>query len=493
MIRSDYKAFYHIRLVQLSVLVIVLMAFLFVALPLNTFFSNVSYVALCLSFHVFVLLVVHRKIKSEFLSILLIIPLLSIMIFGFGSVTNYNVHQTNLIQDELEYKLVYLFVRNYIPLNLLLLSTILKSKFARLDFNDWLRFSYNKNVYRILLILNIIFSVYLVVNILGNIPLVGYFSRVIIGALLWYIFFVGYFIQKSRFLTLFTIALLLVSGFFEIFAGSRNAAIFPIIIFVFGYFLQAPHATKRRLIIFSFLALPLFQVTMGIIGLIRADIGRGDISSVDENRISVFADAFSNALDSYFLDVLYRKEISEEAISRLSGGGAVQRVIALTPNRIDYRGVDNLSAEILNSFKITGLQSSSINDIREAREGRFDLGFGLGAARIYGFNPTGSHSVEWSIFADAYSRGGLIFVILYGFIVLLLLFFVWRLVIFLKDDFSKKIFTIMLIKVFFGGVSAIPMVDFARSLILNSLFTFVFLKSVELFLVKRLFILRLYR
>jgi hypothetical protein len=88
-------------------------------------------------------------------------------------------------------------------------------------------------------------------------------------------------------------------------------------------------------------------------------------------------------------------------------------VINLTPYVIGYRGDDYIFEEIQNVISLNGSSE---------RASRFYNGhYGNSVAIKYGYSVNESTSVEFSLFADAYSRAGLLgIIIFYTFFIIIL-------------------------------------------------------------------------
>lgn len=467
-----------------SLLAFSLLFILYLLIPLNTIYSSIVFYLISPIFYYSIYRFVSQRLNYLVVTAFVVVPFFSSLLFGAGSLFSYKLHPLALVNDRLEYKVLYVMASLYMPLILLLVSSFLPKKyFGKRSFVSF-DLAYNRNVRTFFWVMNTFFALYLVFNI-RDVALLGYLTRVVIGAGLWYVFLVGFLNSKAGIHFWITFALLTSNAFFEIFAGGRNAAIFPFLILGAGYLLSLNMQKRKMLVLFTLLTFPILRASMGIIGYIREDIGRGDISSVDGQRVEQFSKVFSNALNRYLNDASFEESIDGEASSRLSGGGALQRVIALTPERIPFRGFTSFFDEVKAAFDIVGFRSAAVDEIREVRADRFRQGLGKGAANRYGFHVTATHSVEWPVFADGFSRGGILVVFLYGLsIVTFFSFLFYKAEAWFGTKIGRLLFYTMLIQISFGGLSAMPYVDFIRSLILNVMVFVVIIKATELIFIR---------
>ena len=103
-------------------------------------------------------------------------------------------------------------------------------------------------------------------------------------------------------------------------------------------------------------------------------------------------------------------------------------------------------------------------------------------ANRYGYRVNESTSVEWSLLADAWSKGGpLLYFILFS--VLFLIFLLYENQISTKDNFSRLIYTLILVRIVTVVSGALPFYFTIRSILLDTIFAFLII-TVFLFLNK---------
>jgi hypothetical protein len=185
---------------------------------------------------------------------------------------------------------------------------------------------------------------------------------------------------------------------FHIIQGSRGIAIMPILLFIMGYLIQMNNMkNKARLfIVLLLVGYPVLSF-FGKISDFRQIFGRG---------IEISGENFS-----YLLDFVVNGD-SFEIIESSAPEGLVRllnhsdmAVINLTPDFIGYRKGDYITEEILNVI--------SLNGSSERASSFYSGHYGNSVAIKYGYSVNESTSVEFSLFADAYSRAGLLGIIIY--------------------------------------------------------------------------------
>ena len=157
------------------------------------------------------------------------------------------------------------------------------------------------------------------------------------------------------------------------------------------------------------LLIPALLTVLGIMGLVRDKIGRGSAAETfSEERFMIYKETFADYLTQSENDIT----VSDDALINSRGRNVnwVNTVVfANTPAIIPYRGYDNLPDELLNIFRLTALNSGfNQEEILAVGNEIIDQGFGNGMAKRYGFNVTATNGVEWSLIADAWSRGGMV-------------------------------------------------------------------------------------
>lgn len=208
---------------------------------------------------------------------------------------------------------------------------------------------------------------------------------------------------------LWTAALLLNLVFHSI-QGSRGTAIFPIVFIIIGYLISIYDDKRlfiKRLIatgMISLLSIPF----LSFIADYRNYYGRNS-----EVSFATF-----EAMIDYANDPTKLGEEKKNSISRLLIHPNLAAVY-YTPEMVPYREFEYLSEELLSIINLSGEEGRD-----NYNESRSNLGYGLGVPTRYGFTVTDETSVEWSVFADGYSRFGYLGLFLYSFLFALLLLWI---------------------------------------------------------------------
>lgn len=191
--------------------------------------------------------------------------------------------------------------------------------------------------------------------------------------------------------------------------GSRGYALFPILALAVGYVFSISHnhrllkKTLKKYLIVACIFLPF----LSFVQTYREHVGRKQ-----EITIETITNMFSYVGKSSNLsndDGIYG------SLGRLLNH-TNNVVVVMSPSIIPYRGFDYIADEFFSIFSVLGEQGSE-----NFRKSRADIGYSTGVATLYGFNVDESTSVEFSLFADAYSRFGYIGVVSYSFLFGLLL------------------------------------------------------------------------
>ena len=205
--------------------------------------------------------------------------------------------------------------------------------------------------------------------------------------------------------------ILFVTFIFHTLQGSRGLAIFPIVAFLIGY-LFCLSSNKKKLnkvlrlyVVIGFVSVPF----LGFVQDYRDHFGRG-------NEISM--QTFSNMLD--FISGINSTGKDENEDIYASYGRLLNHtnnvVVVMTPSIVPYRGFEAMDQEIASIFSILGE-----NNAQTFREKRADIGYSTGVATRYGFRVTETTSVEFGMFADAFSRFGYLGVFFYSILFALIL------------------------------------------------------------------------
>lgn len=205
--------------------------------------------------------------------------------------------------------------------------------------------------------------------------------------------------------------MLFVVFIFHTLQGSRGLAIFPIVAFLVGYLFSISSSKKKlKKVLRIYIVLGIISVPfLGFVQDYREYFGRG-------NEISV--QTFTNMLNFVSGDNSAGKSKNEDIYA--SYGRLLNHtnnvVVVMTPSIVPYRGIEAMDQEIASIFSILGE-----NDAQKFREIRADIGYSTGVATRYGFRVTETTSVEFGMFADAFSRFGYLGVFFYSIIFALIL------------------------------------------------------------------------
>jgi hypothetical protein len=248
---------------------------------------------------------------------------------------------------------------------------------------------------------------------LGNAGMAGYLIRVLAAALTAAPFLAGRDSRGDRGLASLWCLTILVNGVVGIATGSRSKALITVVLFAAGYISALPR--NRRLAVGAFAALatiPLVQFS-GAAGIVRDELGRDDPRLLQPEHLR---------------EVFYRLVVeltpgNQRNVEELNLQGA-GRMLAwtnvvvplMTPETIPYRGLDEFLDEAAQSFRIASVSGLTADDL-------LDAGLNVEPARLYGFTINSNTSVEFTLAADAWSRGGGPVAILFSFIAALALTF----------------------------------------------------------------------
>jgi len=240
---------------------------------------------------------------------------------------------------------------------------------------------------------------------------IGYLGRVLATALVCAPFLAGRDSQKDRRLGFLWVVTILVNAVIGIAAGTRGKALLAAVLFVAGLISALPE--RRRLIVgvcAVFAAVPLIQLA-GALGVVRDELGRGGLEMVESGHLSDVFHQLSRELlpgDSHDAEVL-----REHGVSRLLSWTNVV-VPLMTPQVVPYRGMTRFLDEATQTFQVASLSGSTPDDL-------YDAGLWNAPARQYGFTVNAYTSVEYTLAADGWSRGGALVALLFGFVAALIL------------------------------------------------------------------------
>jgi hypothetical protein len=316
-------------------------------------------------------------------------------------------------------------------------------------------------------------------DFLFEVPFLSYFARFAHGAFILYAFWFGFWNKKLGSLWLIILAVYFLYVVFIIVSGGRFTAFVTIALFYFGYTSSMP----KKLQIVSYgimIALaPFIFYISGLLGVVRNSIGRGDYDIVNEKRFALFQQTLTGEWE---LGSSNSGRVIEYSLGRNIKWPNLA-VLGLVPERIKYRGLENLDAEFYSLFEIAGLNSGFSNEqVRDYREKMIKAGLGNSAANRYGYSVTRLNSVEWSVLADAWSRGGGLFYFIYLSFALFLLLVVEKKFL---DRASHPAFTTLLVSVIvqliWFRIGSQPLYLFIRFFILQIGFSLSLLYGLNMF------------
>jgi hypothetical protein len=146
-------------------------------------------------------------------------------------------------------------------------------------------------------------------------------------------------------------------------------------------------------------------------------------------------------------------------------------VVSSTNQKIAFRGTRNLKTEIENILSLAFFSGGSTNEaIRNARMDKYSNELGTAPAREYGFTVNERTSVEWSLLADSYSRGGPLIYLLYLFIFFLILNLLEISIKILNRNQAEQKFLICAFIDIIIKSNTLPLYESIRGILLNIVF-----------------------
>lgn len=258
--------------------------------------------------------------------------------------------------------------------------------------------SYNYNIDRFCILLAIGFSFSILVSLVPSylisaLSLTFAFSPLLAG-ILWESLTAG-----TR--TVWKLALF-IAFLFHTLQGSRGLAIFPLVAFAFGYlFCISDDRNKMKKTIRLYVVIALVSIPfLGFVQTYRENMGRGN-----EISLQTFTEMLNFAGSS---DVANHEEGIYASYGRLLNH-TNNVVVVMTPSIVPFRGFEAMDQEIASIFQVLGA-----DDSQSFRKNRADMGYSTGIATRYGFRVTEDTSVEFGMFADAYSRFGYFGIFIYS-------------------------------------------------------------------------------
>jgi hypothetical protein len=244
---------------------------------------------------------------------------------------------------------------------------------------------------------------------LENAGVLGYIVRVVATALIVAPFLAGRDSRHDRGLAAMWCSVVLINAVIGISAGTRSKALIAAVLFAAGY---VSALTRRQRIVVGAVAMlaviPLIQFA-GAVGVVRDRLGRGGFELMQSDHVrEVFREL---SLELSTSDQLDADAINNQGLGRLVAWTNVV-VPLMTPETVPYRGMDGLFDEARKTFQVASISGLTADDL-------YDTGLFAAPARIYGFTISSNTAVEFTLAADAWSRGGALAAILFSFIAVL--------------------------------------------------------------------------
>jgi len=225
---------------------------------------------------------------------------------------------------------------------------------------------------------------------------IGYVTRVLATALLAAAFLAGRDSRKDKRLAGVWITAIVVNVVIGIAAGTRAKAFVAMVLFAAGY-ISSLEQRKRWLVgaVAIAAAIPMLEVA-GAMGVVRGDTGRGGLELVQAEHVRDVLVQVSRQVRSGSQDDA--DAIRAQGVGRMLAWTNVV-VPILTPDTVAYRGLGGLFDETAQMVRVAQFSGLNADDL-------FDADLYMAPARRYGFMVNSNTAVEFSVVADAWSRGG---------------------------------------------------------------------------------------
>jgi hypothetical protein len=300
---------------------------------------------------------------------------------------------------------------------------------------------------------------------------IGYLGRVLATVMIMAPFLAGHDSWNDRRLATLWSFTIFVNAAIGIAAGTRSKALIAAVLFVAGYISAVP---RRKRIMASVcaavLAVPLIQLA-GALGVVRDELGRGGLEMFESDHIAeVFHQLSREMLPG---DSQSTEAVREHGVSRLLAWTNVV-VPLMTPETIPYRGFDGFLDEVSQTFRVASVSGLTPEDLYEA-------GLWTAPARQYGFSVNAFTSVEFTLAADGWTRGGGLVAVLFSFLAALGMT-IGELGAERLHWYGAGVATILALpiaKAAFFDTTFIPLLEIFRGMILYMFFGFVVVIAVE--------------
>ena len=241
---------------------------------------------------------------------------------------------------------------------------------------------------------------------LENSGAIGYVGRILATALMIAPFLAGHDSRADRRLAALWSVAILVNAVVGIVAGTRQMAFIAALLFGAGYISALPRG--RRLVVGACAGLamvPLIQLA-GALGVLRDEVGRGGLELLRPDHAQEVFDGILRQMTPS--DQQNSEEVTRQGVARLLAWTNVV-VPIMTPETIPYRGFDGFLDEAIQTLRIARVSGLTVDDL-------LDAGLATAPARVYGFSVNANTSVEFTLAADGWSRGGAPVALLFSFI-----------------------------------------------------------------------------
>jgi hypothetical protein len=232
---------------------------------------------------------------------------------------------------------------------------------------------------------------------------IGYLLRVFYYATSFAAFAAGFHLRRFRRAAVIWIVSICLYFFYAFVTGSRGLAFVQGGLFLLGWVASSDSSSivwKRVFFVLIPLLIPMFALS-GLIGEVRARVGRGSLNMIKSFDWQTYHEAVSDIMETY------RTKATDEADAGFMGRGVARMVQwcnaavpPMSPEYVPYRGYRDLPYEVRESLSL-GLFGQNAY-------------WGNLYSNAYGFLTNESTSIEFGLVADGWSRGGFFGALLYS-------------------------------------------------------------------------------
>jgi len=233
---------------------------------------------------------------------------------------------------------------------------------------------------------------------------VGYVVRILEGALMVAPFIAGRDSHGDRAMRCVWCPTILLNAVVAIAVGGRSKALMPCVLYGAGWISVMPKHRRRLAAGIGLLALvPLIQLA-GALGVVRDEMGRDRLEMVQADHIREVFTRVGEEMAPGATSDSERRNV--QGVSRMLAWSNVV-VPVMTPDSVPYRGFEGFLDEALQTFRIARVSGLTPDDL-------YDAGLLNAGARPYGFSVNANTSVEFTVVADGWSRGGFVISLLFA-------------------------------------------------------------------------------